>query len=326
MSITQIYEKFKFYAQKVKNWPWWRKFIEYLWQSKRSVLWALPLMIVLYYLVGGWVTNKIEKNPDFKLEKTDNGTASVEIIKDLIKRETQQHMWTPSLPLLFPGYVLDNMPAFQSGLFKTLEHTTRVLAKICPNENLNQAARFLSYPQNLWLFSSTENLMPAPSSVAQYRKAHKALHRFLRENPSCLSEASKVLVPLLRGLRSNLSKTITQIEAEVREKSEQWGDATADTVFYEAQGRIYGAYALLRAISADYSAFLAQNELYANYTSIEKTLSDALLLDPLVIRNGKPESLTVPNHLLNLGYYTGKAMSQITDLILKFQALRENAL
>lgn len=323
MSIHKIYEKIKFYTQKLKDLPLWDKMWKRFRQSWRSMLWAVPLMIVLYYIIGGWVTNKIDKTPDFELAKTNTGTASVEIVKALIKRETEEHIWTPSLPLIFPGYVLDNMPAFQSGLFNTLKCATRVLANVCPDENLRQAAEFLSYPQNLWLFSKVENLLPAPSSVAQYRKARKVLHRFTHSNPVCLSEASEVLDPMFRALRHELSSALSEIETEVREKSGQWGDATADTAFYKASGRIYGAYAILRAMSADYGAFLAQNELYADYTSLEKTLADALRLNPLVIRNGNLESLIVPNHLLNLGYYVGKAMSQITDLRIKLQVSRD---
>ena len=321
--LTNLKDTVEKVAHNVRDLPLWQELKEKLKSSWRSLLWIVPLGIILYYLLGAWVTNTIERNPDFEVPKVSQNTASIKVMKDLIKRETEENMWTPSLPIIFPGYILDNMPAFQIGLFESLKNVARSMAKVCPDENLSEAADFLAYPPDLWLFSKGKNLLPAPSSVSVYHKAHKALHRYSQTDGACLADAKSVLLRTLPNMRNLLAQSIEDIEVIVREESHTWGNTDADKIFYKAQGRIYGVYAILKAFEADYGAFLAQNELYAAYTSLEKTLADALRLEPLVVRNGAPESMMAPNHLLNLGYYVGKAMSRITNFVLELKSVGE---
>ena len=321
--LKNLKDAFEKGAQNLRALPLWQKVKEKLKSSWRSLLWMVPMGIILYYLLGAWVTNTIERNPDFEAPKVSQNMASIKMMKDLIKRETEENMWTPSLPVIFPGYILNNMPAFQVGLFESLKTVVRAMVKICPDENLMKAADFLAYPPDLWLFTKGKNLLPAPSSVSVYRKAHKALHRYAQTDGACLTDAKSVLLTTLPNMRNLLAQSIEDFEVKVREESHTWGNTDADKIFYKAQGRIYGVYAILKAFETDYSAFLAQNELYGAYTSLEKTLADALRLEPLVVRNGAPESMMAPNHLLNLGYYVGKAMSRITNFVFQLKNAEE---
>lgn len=127
-------------------------------------------------------------------------------------------MWTPNLPFFFPSYFLDNMPAFQLGMFDTLAKFSSGFAERTGNlvmaddlpHHLQEAAVLLKYPGTVWMFSPTNRLLPAPSANTQYRKARKHLIKF----NAALADGSEVwyknpedLTLLLNRARSDLWKT-----------------------------------------------------------------------------------------------------------------------
>lgn len=298
--------------------------LQFIRKSWKSIAILLPTFLVLYYVVGSWATHNIDKSLIDNVSKPEKGLAVADSAAGLIMREVDDHMWTPNLPLIFPGYVLDNMPQYQLGIIRSLKSTVQVLARCYDSPDLNKAAELLSYPGNVWLLSKTENLALAPSSGAQYRKARKALLRFNDKPQMPKIAQNKILPALLENIAKNLGGITIDIEKQVREYSSDWTDGLADNVFYYNQGRLYGFYVILKALAEDFQPQILAAGQYENWTSLNKMLENGFMLNPLIIRNGRPDDTFAPNHLLVLGWYTAKAELQLNKIINALAQQEEN--
>lgn len=292
-------------------------------RSWKSIAIILPVFILLYYLVGSWATNNINKTPVAEVAKPSKGLAVADSVAKLISREVDDNMWTPNLPIVFPGYVLDNMPQFQRGIIKTLKNVTAVLSRGYDSAELAKAAELLKYPADIWLLSKTENLSLAPSSGAQYRKARKALQRFNEQEPAPKASADEILINLLTFINRDTGRVMNKLEAEVREHSTDWFDNAADDVFYNAQGQMYAYYVVLKAMGVDFKSQILSADQYENWTILTKTLEDGLALSPMIVRNGEPDSVFAPNHLLVLNGYAAKSRYRLNLIITALKNTRQ---
>lgn len=284
-------------------------------KSWKSIAIILPAFLVLYYGIGSWATDNIDKTLIVNQTKPEKGLALVDSAAKLITREVDDHMWTPNLPFVFPGYILDNMPQYQLGIIKSLQTVIKVLADNYDSQEINKASELLNYPGNVWLLSKTENLALAPSSGAQYRRARKALLRFNEETQIAKAAPNKILITILQKISANLAIMMSGLENQVRENSSDWLDNKADNVFYYNQGQLYGFYVIFKALAEDFEPQILAAGQYEKWTSLNKTLENGFLLNPAVVRNGEPDSLTAPNHLLAIGYYITKADLQLNKII-----------
>lgn len=297
--------------------------LRFMRKSWKSIAIVLPGALVLYYVVGSWATHNIDKSLEVEIIKPQKGLALTDAAANLIKREVDDKMWTPNLPIIFPGYVLDNMPSYQLGIIESMRLAAKALAQNFDSPNLSKAVELLSYPGNIWLLSKTENLALAPSSGAQYRKARKALLRF-NEETLAETKSPKFLISSLELLQKNSKNIIDSLEKQVREHSDALTDNQADNVFYFNQGRMYGYYVILKALGEDFKGEILEAGQYEAWTSLLKTLSDGFDLQPIIVRNGETDSLTAPNHLLALDFYVVKTRCQLMEIIaaLKTPALK----
>ncbi len=298
------------------------EFWDFIKRSWKSIAIILPAVLVLYYIIGSWATDNINKTPLAEVAMPEKGLAVADSVANLISREVDDHMWTPNLPIIFPGYVLDNMPQFQRGIIKSLKNTTMVLSRGYSSSELAKAAELLKYPADVWLLSKTENLSLAPSSGAQYRKARKALQRFNEQELQPLGSSDELLQKLLAVINRDTGRVMNKLETEVREHSTDWFDNAADDVFYNAQGQMYAYYVVLKAMAADFKAQILLAEQYENWTILTKTFEDALALSPSVVRNGEPDSVFAPNHLLILNGYAAKIRYQLNIIASALQNTR----
>lgn len=298
------------------------EFWAFIKRSWKSIAIILPIFLLLYYVIGSWATNNIDKTPVTEAAKPENRLAVADSVAKLISREVDDHMWTPNLPIVFPGYVLDNMPQFQRGIIKALKNTTVVLSRGYDSSELSKAAELLKYPADVWLLSKDENLSLAPSSGAQYRKARKALQRFNEQKLEPRKSSDENLLKLLALINRDTGRIMNKLETEVREHSTDWFDNAADNVFYNAQGQMYAYYVVLKAMAEDFKPQILNADQYENWTILTKTLEDGLALSPAIVRNGEADSVFAPNHLLILGGYAAKARYQINLIITALQNSR----
>lgn len=284
------------------------------------ILIALAALVFLYYPIGGMIVENIDRNTSYEINDSQNNhAASVEMASFIINREINEKMWTPNLPFFFPSYFLDNMPAFQLGMFDSLAKFSKVLSSVATQkiidentpQHLAEAAELLKYPGTVWMFSPTNKLLLAPSANTQYRKARSHLIKY---NAS-LADGSEVwyknpqdLSLFLKRAQTDLWKNASQkLEQSIRENSNDLFDSSADNVFYYTQGKVYAYYLLFKALGQDYKDIIVKHNAYANWTAMLKALEQASQIDPGIVRNGKLDSLSAPNHLAALGFYILKA-------------------
>lgn len=278
--------------------------------------------IFLYYPLGALVSENIDKNTNYEFHKKGEESATINAMAFLIRREVYNKSWTPSLPFIFPAYMLDNMPSFQLGLMSSISTLSKALAQRVdklPKEesHLQTAAELLQYPGNIWMFSPGNKLVPMPSSNSQYRRARKQLQNYnrdLADGRGLFIAKAEDLSYFLSSIQKDLAKSSRRLSNQIREHNTDLYDGNADDVFYYEQGKLYSYYLLLKALGIDYKDVIVQYNIYQPWTVLLNTLEKASKLSPLVVRNGELDSLTAPNHLVSLGYFNYKAIAIIQNM------------
>ncbi len=276
------------------------------------------VFIFLYYPLGAFFSSNINTDTSYEPEQKSSKSAIINAASELIYREVYINSWTPSLPFVFPASMLDNMPAFQLGVMSAINKTVSTLEQIekleiaATNDKhpLQTAAELLRYPGTIWMFSSDNKLIPAPSSNSQYRKARKQLQKYaqmLNEGRAVYTADAQSLKALLQKIEQDLIHCSTQTETHIREHSSDFFDFNADDVFFYEQGKLYGYYILLKAATLDYKDVLLQYDVYTSWTSLLRALQNASEISPFVIRNANRENSFAPNHLIGIDNYALKA-------------------
>ena len=156
----------------------------------RRVLIGLGVLVVLaaLYFVGGaiWV-HEIDADPTFDAEVVvPNGASrAVAVAADLVDREVNVNRWVANDPFFQPGYLLDNMPAYQTGIVSAVgrfatelrDRVARVRGSSAVDPDLESAAGRLNYPGDVWIFEWSGTPVQ-PSSESQYRRGIEDLRRY----------------------------------------------------------------------------------------------------------------------------------------------------
>lgn len=290
------------------------------------------LLVFLYYPLGGWLSEKIDRTEDYELAPEAAGTSpTLEMMAFLVDREVNEHIWIANLPLFFPSYFLDNMPNFQTGIIEALANAGRLLAPQMQCEAgtkeqnyMADAAKLLSYPGNVWLFAPDNKLKTAPSSSNQYRKGRKLLRELngAFAGEKCFwYKTPQNLTAVVEGIAKDLAKTSEKLEQQINEGNAEWIDYRADDAFYNAEGRAYAYFQLLKSLGKDYKQVLVGEKVYADWTKAINALQNAVAIRPSVVRNSSLNAVWNANHLASLAYYLQKA----ENVLLKINIALEGA-
>ena len=230
----------------------------------------------------------------------------------LIKREVDDKMWTPNLPLVFPAYILDNMPNFQTGIItavKDIAGTLRYLKHNTENQNkdIKAAYKLLNYAPNVWIMSRKGKFNLAPSSNSQYRKAGNELRKFMRDG--IYKPDIDDLRLLLQKISTKLQKLTLDSENYQQENTSLWFDGGADDLFYIHKGYAFALWQISNTLCRDYKDLIIENNLYEDWIRMSASLQKAAEYSPSIIRNGKIDSAFIPNHLLMQNYYLLRSIS-----------------
>jgi len=119
---------------------------------------------------------------------------------------------------------------------------------------------------------------------------------------------------------ADLGSASAILDQQIRDHSGDFVDFHADDVFYNAKGKLY-AYALLfHALGKDFSKVIADKDLKSAWDQTAASLIEGASLKPLVVINGRPDGLFMPNHLAVEGFYLLRARTQlreVTNILLK---------
>ena len=321
--IAKLKIRFAKMMNYLKNLPI-KKYIPHIRLSWGMILYGVPIFFLLYYPLGAYWSEHIETDSQIEIKKNIAEESSlINTAAYIINKETSEHMWTPNMPIIFPGYILDNMPEFQTGEIKTTANMMKIFAKVMkkhlPEEykNLDAAAKYLAYSPNIWFFSDKAGKIFAPSSSTQYNKAKKELLNINNEAAQrnvFFAYSVDDLQKILEYVYKDLQKISHNLNNHIRENSYKFMDFQADNLFYNTKGRIYAYYILLRALGEDYKSVIVASQVYPEWTAVLKCLEDAFEIDPLIIKNSDVNSSFSPNHLAYLNMYILGAAEKIKAL------------
>ncbi|MCC7048428.1 MAG: DUF2333 family protein [Alphaproteobacteria bacterium] len=289
-----------------------------------AILFAVA--VGLYYPIGMLVLHTIDDNPDFKIEAPAAGASrTVAMAAALIEREVDLHSWVANDPFFLPGWALDNMANYQTGMVGALSRLavemgdqiarTRGTSRV--DQDLDRAAGLLKYPGNVWIFDLSTSFAPTASSEAQYRAARKALLSFnerLAAGKAVFDRRGDNLLATLDRIAADLGSTAGLLEKQVAERSGNLLDFGADDVFYATKGRLYGYFMLLRELGKDFDRVIAERDAGRVWTQMIDGFREAALLQPWVVLNGAPDSQFLPSHLAAQGFYLLRARTQLREM------------
>lgn len=284
----------------------------------------LPSFLFFYYFWGSMIAENIDVTTEYKLPaKHLPMFETADSMAFLIRREVDKKMWTPNLPPVFPASILDNMPNFQIGIVFGVKDMTSAIRRFKQNteaqqKDIDKAYKLLSYPPNVWLMSRRGKFNLAPSSNAQYRKAAKMLNKFVKDG--VFAPNAEDLDILLRQISKKLQKITEQNETGQREKAAAWADTSSDDLFYYGKGYAFALWQITNSLGVDFKEVILEKNLYVEWTYLMNSLKKAAEFKPLVVRNGAPDSLWTPNHLIMQNFYLQRAIiaaEKIRDELLK---------
>jgi len=295
-------------------------------QTKRWLAWllpVLPVLLLLYYGIGMGLAHKIDADPEY-----GPGTVAapqsraVAMAARLILREVDDHKWVANDPFFNPSSLLDNMPAYQTGIVGAIARVTAHLNGLsiesgAEDLELSRAAGFLKYPGTVWKFDSRTSWAPTASSEKQYRSAARNLLVFnehLLTNDAVFARDRATLAKLLALIGTDMDAAADRLDAHLAQGHWTLFDAGADDLYFDTKGRLYAQSMILRELGWDFAQILAAADLGEQWQAMLAALNRAAALQPTLVLAGDEESALLPNHLTNQGFRLLQARSRLAGL------------
>ena len=291
------------------------------------VLGAILGLGVLYYIVGAVWVHEIDDDPAFDAEMVvpQNASRTVAVAADLVDREVNQHRWVANDPFFQPGYLLDNMPAYQTGIVNAIGRITtelrdriaRVRGSSAVDPDLESAAGRLNYPGDVWIFEWSGTPVQ-PSSESQYRRGVEDLRHYnerLAQGQAVFERRADNLLATLDRISGDLGAASAAVTVEVDEGSTNFLDFNADELFYSIKGKLYAYYVVLRELEQDFPEVIREKNLQASWADLLTSLRLGATLHPWMVSNGPLDSMATPNHLAAEGFLLLRVRTKLDEII-----------
>ncbi len=295
--------------------------------SRRFVLWAIAIIVVLVFPIAMLVISKVDDNPDFTaLNVTAPRSHGVATAAALITRELEVNRWHANDPFFMPGSWLRDMPAFQLGLVGGLARMVGALnsekgVAFGPNGvdvNLNHAAGLLKYPGTVWKFDTHKSWLPTASAEKQYRNAQRSLDLYndlVAAGQASFERKPEALAVLVEALIRDLDEVTGTIDHHLAAGRFVLLDFGVDGVFYGNKGRLYAHSIVLRELGRDFEKVLADRRQLEAWNRMVDQLAGAARLKPWLVWSAAPDSSFLPNHLAAQGYAALRVRIQAAELL-----------
>lgn len=301
--------------------------------DSRYVPWIAAVLFVLllvYYPVGMILNNRIEDDlnitpaPQFDVP---GGSKAVAIVETVVTRDADH--WLPNAPFWHPAAALDNAPNFQLGTIYAVsrfvlevgDYLGRLRGSSAIDTNLDKAVGLLKYDGTTWYWGQG-NIIPKPKAESQYLEAVDYLSTYNKDVASGKSTYDKRadnLIAFLDRVAADLGSTSAELDARAQAGGGYF-DFQADDVFYNAKGKLYGYYIILNALGQDFDVVLKEKQAGEIWANMLTSLRTGAAMNPLIVVNGDPDSLTMPSHLRAIGFPLLRAriqMREIADILQK---------
>lgn len=291
----------------------------------RKVAVGTPLAFFAYILIGMPIVHRIDDSLAVDSAAPPGGSATVEAVTYLVRRETELHNWTPNDPFVLPGWWVDNTPNFQKGImgavsrfsFELRDQLGRRRGSSSVDENLEKAASNLSIEPERWIIDMSTSLLPTKPSDQYYREALGQLDTYnaqLGTGQSVFDRRSDNLLATLDRIALDLGASSASLDTYIGDHAGGIvPDFGADDLFYQVKGQVYAYTILLKAIRKDFAEVIENREIAALYDDLLKSMSSAATLDPLIVTNGAVDGI-LANHLSMQGFYLLRARTQLREV------------
>lgn len=317
-AFAVLWEKIKIFLKSGADFtpPVKEKIVSFVLKWWHWALGGIFAFVVLYYPAGALLYHRIDVNPRLGEKAQEDRIRSLNVLAELIERETDKHAFTPNLPFFFPSAILDNMPAFQTGIINGARNMAAAFAALNSQAGpLKEAAERLDYPVSVW---HVDGWKPAISSVKKYRAAKYLILEYeteVKKGTQTFNTSPDALETMLNTLAENIKECIEKIDRQVAAGEKKIWDTDADNVFYEVKGQAYVYFLTLRGMKTDFKDLFSDEILKDRLEKTLFSLKKAILLQPMVVINGAAETQFVPNHLLGLGFYLARSAMDLTDMV-----------
>lgn len=292
-----------------------------------------PNFVDKYKLSERHLSAGLEKPVTANGPKTCQRSAIVDVVVDLTDQNVNQNAWISSMLLYKSGLFgtdwdhtpfLDNKASFQRGVNEAVRRTTvelvdtlvRMRGTSAINNNLQSARSKMQYDEGNWYFGLTP-FGPLTPTPAQYRAAISDLQTFNDELENCTATFDTRADNLLTFV-DRVAGSIGSTSALLRERAEKhangWFDTRADDRFWFAYGQLYGYYAVLSAVRADFDQVILERNLAPIWGETLKQFQSALRVQPAIISNGREDGWIMPNHLATMGFYILRVRSNLVEI------------
>jgi len=291
---------------------------------------AAFVLFLVYYPVGMLLNNHVGDNltlaPSAKYDIA-GGSKAVAIVATVVDRDADR--WLPNAPFWHPAAALDNAPNFQLGTLYAVsrfvlevgDYLGRLRGSSAIDPNLDKAVGLLKYDGTTWYWGQG-NVIPKPKAESQYREAVEHLDLYNRDvaaGKSIYDMRADNLIAFLDRVAADLGSTSAELDARAQ-LGGGYLDFKADDVFYNAKGKLYGYYIILNALGEDFDAIIKEKNAVEPWTNMLTSLRTGAAMDPFIVVNGDPDSLTMPSHLRAIGFPLLRAriqMRELTDILQK---------
>jgi hypothetical protein len=291
--------------------------------------WAVVVFLGLlpfYYFIGAVTTHKINDNLNFKADDAGPGTSkTIAVIAGLIDREVNETTWSPNTQPFQPAAMLrygGNMVNFQSGMIKALSTMTleidsqvgRTRGTSAADPDLGKAREGLSRQPDTWFIDS---FLPTSSADQEYRKAMTALKAYnvrVGNGTAVFDVRVDNLQSVLNRAALDIGSSSDALEKQMAAGRKVFIDRRADKLFYFVKGQSYAYFITMRALREDFKDVIAERRVGGLYEAMLADLATAASLQPMIVQNGSPEAMFMPNHLSTEGFYLLRARAKLREI------------
>jgi hypothetical protein len=290
---------------------------------------AVMAILPLYFLVGAWLTHRINDQLDFKAPAPGAGASiAVASMAAVIDREVNQTAWAPNTQGFEPAALLKiggNMVNYQSGMIRAMATFSlelegrlgRARGSSASDVDLNTVRQKLAFSPDSWMVAS---IFPGGADH-EYRKAREALLSYnqrLAAGQAVYEIRVDNLIAVLDRIALDVGSSTDELGNQIDAGRRVFIDFKADKLFYFTKGQAYGYFILLRGLRDDFAPILEQRRVTGLYNEMLEDLGRAAALQPVIVQNAAPEAMLIPNHLAMEGYYLTRArarLREITDIL-----------
>jgi len=283
------------------------------------------VLLVVYYPVGMLLNNRLDDDLNLTPAATydvPGGSKAVAMAATLVARDVDH--WLPNAPFWHPAAALDNAPNFQMGMIYAVsrfamevgDYLGRVRGSSAIDQNLDQAVGLLKYDPRTWYWGQG-NIIPRPKAESQYAEAVELLDLYNRDvaaGKSTYDKRADNLIAFLDRVAADLGSASAELDARAQAGG-GYLDFTADDVFYNTKGKLYGYYMILSALGEDFAGVIQEKQGAEVWANMLTSLRTGAGMNPLIVVNGDSDSLTMPSHLRALGFPLLRARIQMRELV-----------